>query len=269
MLYYLQLEWKKIRKYNVFIVLSLAYLVMLPSIYLIGKTLPELPPPLIANEQLFQLPMIWDYLAYLANWLAFYFLGFLSIIIVTSEFGNKTLRQNIITGLERSDVFWSKFTLITVIALVATLHFALIGYGFGLTHTDFDLVTSAVLYRKADIIGRFFLACMGYMSLGFLIGMLTRRMGISTILYFVYVLLELIIRWLVHFRIVENKTMHFYPIKGIGDLLPIPFSEQAEFFTKQYGFSLTLEPMEAVITVIVYTVLFFFLAYRLLTKRDL
>jgi ABC-2 type transport system permease protein len=268
MLYLLQLEWKKVRKYNVFIVLSLAYILLLPSLYLIGKRIPELPEGLMSPNQFYEFPTVWGYLGYTGNWLVFFFLGFMSVLLITMEFGTRTLRQNIITGLERSDIFKAKVIFIIAISAAATLYFALVGFTFGFLHTD---VTSfSLVMRDTGIIGRYFLMCLSYMAFGFMIGLLIRRTGISIFLYFSYILfIERIIRWLIHFNIVRDKSMHFYPINATIDLVPVPISKQAEGFASENGFNLFLSPTEAVITTTIFMILFLLASWKLLQKRDL
>ena len=89
-------------------------------------------------------------------------------------------------------------------------------------------------------------------------------------LYFSYVMfLELILRWVVHLKLFEHKTMQFYPLNAIEDLVPIPISDVAESFEKQFDFNFFLSPGEAVIASSIYISLFLFLAYRLLERKDL
>ncbi len=264
----LQLEWLKFRKLITFQIMVIAYAVALPSLMLIGKRFPDLPPPLLKNIQLFQFPNIWEYLGYIGNWLAFFFLGFLGVYTITMEFGNKTLRQNIITGLSRSEVFVAKVLFVLAVSLTATLYYALCGFTFGFLHTD---VTSIrVVLDGTGIIWRYLLMCIGYMAFGLVIGTLIRRTGIALVLYFAYIsFIELIMRWLIHLNIFKNKTMHFYPMNAVEDLVPIPFSDIADGFSQENGFSFFLSPTEAVITVLIYTTLFLFATYRLLKLRDL
>jgi hypothetical protein len=66
-------------------------------------------------------PTVWQYLGYIGNWLCFFFFGFLSIVVVTTEHSYRTMRQNIITGLSRQQYFLSKFYLIVVVSLLAAL----------------------------------------------------------------------------------------------------------------------------------------------------
>ena len=205
-----------------------------------------------------------------ANWLTFFFLGFLAVITVTSEFGNRTLRQNIITGLNRKQFFLGKFYFIIAVSLAATLYYTLNGLFFGYFHTE-TIYISKVL-QEANLIPRYFLMCMAYMSFGLFVGILIRRTGIALFLYLAYVMfLEPIMRYAIHFKVVQNKSLHFYPMNAAEDLVPlhVPGNEMAESFAKSNDFSIFLTPMEAVITSGVYTGIFLFASYLLLKTRDL
>ena len=132
MLYLLKLEWIKLNKLLSFRIFTLFYFVLLPAILLTGKRLDELPPPLVTNEVFFIFPTVWEYLGYVGNWLCFFFFGFLSIIIVTTEYSYRTMRQNIITGLSRRQYFMGKVYFILAMSLLATAYYVLcallIGY---------------------------------------------------------------------------------------------------------------------------------------------
>ena len=264
----LQLEWLKLKQHRGFRVLVLMYLALLPTLILIGKRLPELPPPLVSAEAIYQFPGIFVYLGYEGNWLCFFLMGFLGVIFVTQEYSYKTLRQNIITGLSRRDYFLSKLYFMLTICLLATLYYTIVAFGYGLTHTP-DLFAS-VIAKNLDYIPRYFLMCFGYMSFAFLLGLLLQRTGLALFLYFGYIVfIEAIIRWVIHLRLFENSSMHYYPMNAIEDLTPIPFAEMSQGFQSQYDFQFFLTPTQAAITASVYVALFLFGAYRLLQTRDL
>ena len=268
MFYLLSLEWKKQRKFSIFRVLIGFYLLLLPTLILVTKRIPEFPPPINSSDTFFRFPTVFAYLGYSGNWLSFFFLGFLGVILVTQEFGTRTLRQNIIAGLLRREYYLSKVYFILAVCLGATLYYALIALSYGFTHTP-SVYTSTVM-QNIDYIPRYFLMCLGYMSFGFLLGVWIRRTGIALFLYFSYVMfLELILRWVVHLKLFEHKTMQFYPLNAIEDLVPIPISDVAEGFEKQFDFNFFLSPTEAVIASSIYISLFLFLAYRLLERKDL
>lgn len=268
MLYLLRLEWKKIRKLTSFRLFSVCYLVLLPAILLIGLRFDELPPPINSNEVFFMFPTVWQYLGYIGNWLCFFFFGFLSIVVVTTEHSYRTMRQNIITGLSRQQYFLSKFYLIFMVSLFAALYYAICGFTIGYFNTE--AIYPHKVWQHADYIPRYFLMCFGYMSFGLFLGFLIRRTGIALFLYLAYIMfIELILRWGVHLQIAEHRSMHFYPMNAVEDLVSLPFMEMADEFTSKYGFSIYLQPWEASITVLVYSALFLYFAYWRVTRSDL
>ncbi len=268
MLHLLQLEWKKVRHYNTFRVLCALYLLLLPSLMMIGKNFSGLPDEIGSVESVYMFPKIWGWLGYIGNWLVFFFLGFLAVLSVTTEFRNKTLRQNIITGVSRTQYFLSKFYFIVAISAVATLYFTLCGMLIGYFHTE--TIYMSKVFQEISLVPRYFLMCVSYMSFGLLLGLLIRRTGIALFLYICYVMfLELIIRWGIHFQILEHRSMLFYPMNANEDLTPIPFLEMAENFMEKEGFSMVLTPTEAAITTIIYTIVFAWAGFRLLKRANL
>lgn len=268
MLHLLSLEWKKIRKLTAFRLFMLFYIVLLPAILLTGKRFDQLPPPLLTNEVFFIFPTIWEYLGYIGNWLCFFFFGFLSIVLVTTEYSYRTMRQNIITGLSRQQYFLGKLYLIAAVSLFAALYYALVGLTIGFFNTETIYWHKVV--QQADYIPRYFLMCFGYMSFGLMLGFWIRRTGIALFLYLAYIMfLELILRWGIHLQVVQHRSMHFYPMNAVEDLVPVPFLEMADSFTGRYGFSIYLQPWEAAITVLLYSALFLYLAYRRVAYSDL
>lgn len=268
MLNLIALEWKKWSKHLGFRLLILFYVLLLPSILLLGKQIEELPPPLGTNEVFFIFPTVWEYQGYIGNWLCFFFLGFLSVLIITTEYSNRTLRQNIITGLSRKAFFLGKIYFILAICLGATLYYVLCVSLIGFFNTEVIYVSK--VFQNIDYVWRYFLMCFGYMTIGFFLGLLIKRTGIALFLYLSYVMfLEAILRYGVHMKLFQHKSMHFYPMNAVEDLIPIPFTNQADFFLKQNGFELFLQPTEAILTTVVYIGLFLFLAYRFIMRADL
>ncbi|MFT5168210.1 MAG: ABC-2 type transport system permease protein [Saprospiraceae bacterium] len=271
MWYLLQLEWKKFKHYRTFKVMAILYVILLPLMLIVGKSFfnfADAPLEVINTETMFKLPGVWDYLAYIGNWLSFFFLGFMGVLCITMEFDNKTLRQNIITGVTRNEFFLAKILLILTISLFATLYFALVGFSFGFINTDNLYYTKIVSGTKQ--IPLFYLMCVGYMTFGFFLGVLIRKTGLALFLYLIYVIfLEPVIRWAAHGKIVMNKTIHYYPLNAIEDLAPIPIPKIINQLTKEHEFSLLLTSMEATTITLIYLFIFIFIAYWRIKKSDL
>ena len=268
MWYLWQLEWLKWRKHLTFRVMIIAYLIILPAVYLTAKEIPELPPPIGSPEVLFIFPTIWPYLAFAGTWVVFFLFGLLGIILVTSEYNFKTLRQNIITGLSRPQYFWAKVLFFISLSLFTTLYYFLCGLVIGWWHTE--VIISAKVFQYSDYFLRYFLLTMGYLSLGMLFGVLIKRTGLAIILYFGYIMfVEVAWRWLVHFQLFNHKSMHFYPAKAISDIAPFPVFEPAQEFLEQNEFPLFLSDVEAIVTLSIYILLFLGLSYRRINYSDL
>lgn len=268
MFYLLKLEWKKLHKLAAFRIFIAFYLALLPTILLLGKRIPELPPPMMTNEVLFIFPTVWEWLAYVGSWLCFFFFGFLSIISITTEYSYRTMRQNIITGLSRKQYFLGKLYVILAVSVLATAYYALCALLIGYFNTP------AIYWHKvvqnASCIPRYFLMCFGYMSFGALLGFWIKRTGIALFLYLSYVMfLEAILRWGVHLQLWKHRSMHFYPMNAVEDLSPAPFIQMTENFLAEYGFSMLLSPAEAMVTTAIYSTLFLLLAFRLVKRADL
>jgi ABC-2 type transport system permease protein len=268
MLFLFNLEWKKLYQLTAFRIFMAFYLLLLPSILLTGKQLKDLPPPLYTNEVFFMFPTVWQYLGYIGNWLCFFFFGFLAIIMVTTEYSNKTMRQNIITGLSRKQYFLSKFYFTVGISLFATLYFTLCALIIGFFNTE--VIYWHKVWQYGDYIPRYFLMCLSYMTFGLLLGFLIRRTGLAMFLYLAYIMfVEQILRWGVHFQLFKHESMHFYPMNATEDLIPLPFTEMADEFISSYGFNIYIQPTAAMITVAIYVALFLFLAYNRIKSADL
>jgi len=265
----LYIEWLKLKSYNVFVILAVIYLIALPAILSIGKTI-EVSEDYFSNQIFFMFPNVWQYLGYVGNCLTFFVLGFLAILLITNEYSYKTLRQNIISGYSRGQFFQAKLVAIITISAVSTLYYTLVALAFGYTNTETIFLSKITQY--ADLIPRYFLMCLSYMSIAMLIALTVRRTGLAIFLYFSYALfIERILRYAIHFRIFENKSIHFYPINATSDLVPFttPFNNAAEEFLDKNNFSLFLSPTEATITAAIYTLFFLYLSYQLLQKSDL
>ena len=268
MLHLLKLEWKKIRRYRVFQLLAGLYIIALPTLFLVGKKFDGLPKEIISTDSFYMFPNVWQYLAYAGSWLIFFLIGFMAVLSVTNEYQNKTLRQNIIAGLSRTEFMNSKILFIVTISLLATLYYVLVGFFFGITHSP--AIYAAKIFQEAAMIPRFFLMCLGYASFGLLIGMLVKRTGLALFLYLAYIMvIEMIFRYTVHQNIFGHRSSLFYPMNAFEDLTPPPFDKRMEMVTDGMNLEMFLSPTEAIITSIVYIGLFMFLSHFIIKKVSL
>lgn len=267
MLHFLKLEIKKVKNYRPLLVMAILYVIALPTSLLATKGLPEEASMFFGSQGFYTFPNVWKYLGYIGNWLGFFFLGFTGVLSVTSEFGNKTLRQNIITGLSRKDYYFAKVTFALAIALAVSIYYFVCGSLIGIFHADpfyFDVYTQELGY-----VPRYFLMSFSYLALGLFLGTLIRRTGFAIFVFLAYgVFVEQILRG-IHLYYLKSRTVLFYPINAVEDLTPIPFPDAANDMVRQMDFYPFLYYPEAIITTLIYTSLFLFGTYSLLMKRDL
>ncbi len=274
MLHLLHLEWKKLKYYRLFTVLIGLYLIGMPAMYVAIQNMPGFGEALPNGaKSFFSFPYIWKYLGYQGSWMTFFCFGFLGVMLVTMEVSNKTMRQNVITGMSRERFFLGKVYAMLAISLFATLYYVLLVMVFGYMNTDY--IMPSRITDHLDFIPRYWLMTFSYMSFAFLLGMLIRRGGIALFAYFSYVIIgEPILRYGVHQKIFGvSDYMNYYPLNAIEDVVPMPFPdnmlkgpmEQAQ----ESGLTFFLSISDAVIFSSIYTFIFLGLAYWIFKKRDL
>jgi ABC-2 type transport system permease protein len=265
----ISLEYLKFRKNNVVILLLGIFLVCTPFLIFFGKNIQELPPPAPGISSIFEFPLIWDYHGYAGRWMIYICLGFFMVYIITSENSNKTMRQNIITGLTRNEYFTGKLCIMILLALAATLVYSSTAILIGAFHTEgWDLE----LLMKADWApARFFMACMAFMSFAMLIGFYVKRGTLAILLYFMYFLiLEPIMRGVVRYSLGMPKLASYLPANTFEDLFPFPLYKLTQNVgDENMDILRTLTPEQALLVSGIYTGLFIWLAHRTLTMRDI
>ena len=266
-MFLIKLEWLKLKTYNPFLVLMGMYVVLLPLFMSVGLSI-KLPPELGNAQTFYMFPTVWQSLAYVGNWLCYFIMGFIAVLTVTNEFSNRTLRQNIISGISRLDFYLSKVYFLFFIALSATIYYALVAMVFGLSNTE--TIYMSKIMENIDMIPRYLLMILTFMSFGFMLGVLLRRTGIALFLYFAYVMfIERIIRYLVLGQLFGKDIQGYGPINAANDLTPFPIPKMVTTMTESAEFKLFLSPTQAVLTALVSTIVFLYVAYYMLKTRDL
>lgn len=262
-----KLEWLKYRYNRVFLLTLAAYLICQATLILVGQVFKSLPPPLPSNKVFYQFPTTWEYQAYIGNWLAFVFIGFLAIYFITNEFNHRTLRQNIIQGIHRYQFYLAKLIFAISISLVLTAAYTVICLVYGFFNTP-D-ITYHLIWEKTSLIPRYFLMVLAYMIFGYFISLLVRKPGLAVFIYLSYGLfIESILRWAVHFKFWKHRSSLFYPLNAIEDLTPNPL-QKLTLNIPDLPFSIFLTPLEASSITAVYSIIFLLFSYRIIVRQDL
>ena len=264
----LRLEWRKVAPYTLFRVLLIFYAVLLPASYMVGKAITiNMNNNMVSGalDAYYTFPKVWQGLGYVGSWMTFLFFGYMAAQLFTNEVQFRTLRQNLLTGMTRSDWWLSKMLMLLCLSVAASLYYGLCGTLIGLSYTD--VVFASRFTEGFYYMAVFALQCFGYAVMAFTFGTLFRSGGLAVFLYFIYVLfLEIIVRWLIHGRIFGySKAMHYYPANSLADLFPFQGGES----TMPGGnFAIYLPQQEAIAAAIFFTTLLLALSWYRLQKAD-
>jgi ABC-type transport system involved in multi-copper enzyme maturation permease subunit len=211
---------------------------------------------------IFDYPNNWALLACIGSWMNMFVLGSLGVFMITMEFSNRTLRQNVIFGLTRTEVAVAKLVWAAVLALGATVFYLLLGFGGEIVDgAGFGLPPVGCLLS-------FWLQALGYLLLGTLAGAWIRQTAVAVLAYLAYVLfLETVCRWIFYFSVAKTRLLLFLPDQVLGALTPMPMPEQADHYMN--SLMQPLSGIEAAVAALVYLGLFGALFCRRLLKADL
>jgi ABC-2 type transport system permease protein len=264
----LNLEWKKFNANTTVRVLCIIFILMAPFvIFSVKDTFKESIPPFPRSSVFYEFPTVWDYQGYVGNWLVPFILGFLLIFMITSEVSNKTMRQNIITGMTKNDFFQGKLLTLLFLALSATALYAISCLIIGMIYTDGWYLELAMDNNSAII--KFFLMSVGYLSFAMLLSFWIRRGTLTILVYFFYILMLEPLVMALHVYYIRNASRNFYPMNVFEDLHPLPLFRLPDFFVKnEWKFSLLLSDSQAIFSSTIYISIFLGISYWLFMRRD-
>lgn len=269
----LSIEWLKLRRYRAFNILMILYYLVLIAVASCGMAIltyfknkgiqfKGIDPTILP---IYDFPDIWQNLTYIATILNV-FPAFLIIISVTNEITYKTLRQNIIDGLNRMDFFLSKFGFIFLVSLVNTLVIFVNGLILGMLYS-YDTSVNAI-FSHAGFLLAFLLNNLVYFSFAFLLGLLIKRTGIVIVLLGIYTffaepIATLILGNVPEFPQICRDIVPFFPIKALNNLIPNPFPKYAFMEVTDWV------PFKSLLIVFMHLTLYLSFIWLLLRKRDL
>jgi hypothetical protein len=250
----LQIEFIKVKSYRAFwAILGIYALLFVLSTGIMGRMVPQNPA-----YSFFGFPDVWHHLAYVASYLNI-LPSILIIMLVANEYTFKTFRQNLIDGLSRKELIYSKFLLIAAVAFFCIFLIFIWGMARGIITGHFD--TIGEMFQKMHFLFYLFLQIAGYMSLATLVALIFKRAAFSILIFLVYVVaLERIIRWRM-----DDNIDRFFPMKAFGGLIPdiSSISFQGLFETGM------LSPEWTVVVAILYILAFFGASLLMMEKSNL
>jgi ABC-2 type transport system permease protein len=267
MLHLLKIDLKKLTSYRTFWVVGGLYFLTLgfgaasgmEFLKWVARTFEDFGQNLnIDRIPLYHFPDVWLNLLWTAGWLKIV-LAVLVVISVTNEFTYRTIRQNIIDGLSRSQFLLSKILTNVLLSLISVAMMFVIGLVTGLIYSP--VIDIGRMITDLEFFPVYFLEVFFFLSYALMLGILIQRSGLTIILLLLSQMIEIIITANIDEYV--PGLIPYFPMKSIWYLIDCPFPRYAFQQIKDY-----VNPW-MVAAVIAWTVLFNYFSYLKLKRADL
>jgi ABC-type transport system involved in multi-copper enzyme maturation permease subunit len=273
----LHIEFIKLWNNRASRILILSYFVLLTSIALVAAIKFDIGPIQfhLADQGIFNFPYIWHFNTFITA----FFKLFLAIVIVSmmsNEYSNKTIKQNLIDGLSKKEFVFSKFLTVLSFALISTVFVFVVSMILGLVYSDYNEIS--IIFSDLEFLLAFFVKLVGFFSFCLFLGVLVKRSAFALGFLILWQVFEGFVRGMLRWKFFDSETtdaiMGFFPLNSMWNLLKEPFSRlgAVQSVANQIGEQIPLNYRVhgyEMLIVLGWTVLFVYLSYALLKKRDL
>lgn len=273
----LQIEFIKLWNNRSSKVLILAYFILLTSIALFASIKFDIGPVKfhLAEQGIFNFPYIWHFNTFITA----LFKLFLAIVIVSmmsNEYSNKTIKQNLIDGLSKKEFIASKFLTVVAFSLLSTIFVFIVSMILGLAYSDFNEMS--IIFSDLEFLLAFFVKLLGFFSFCLFLGILVKRSAFALGFLILWMIIEQLIYGFLGWKLVSWETAStiksLLPLESMANLINEPFSrlkavqsvaaQMGERFEFDYGVH-----WYEILLVIFWTTFFIYSSYAILRKRDL
>ncbi len=278
MLRLLHIEFQKLRYNKAAKVITITYFALITCIALIASIEFNFAGIKfrVADQGIFNFPYIWHFNTYIASW-GKLFLAIVIVSMMANEYSHRTLKQNLIDGLSKKEFIGSKFLTALVFSLLSTLFLFVVSMLLGLSFSDYN--EFSIVFSDLDYVIAYFVKLVGFFAFCMFLGILVKRSAFALGFLFIWWIIENIIYALLKFKVFKGTTIadtivQFFPLESIGNLINEPFSrlnfiqsaanQLGESFQRDY-----VVHWYEILIVLVWKLIFVYLSYVLLKKRDL
>lgn len=251
-----KIEWQKIWPYKTFRFMMGIYFFCTLLFFLSPEILSIGQFKLLSSE-LLSFPVVWQNIAFVAQY--FNIMAALMVInLIANEFNYRTLRQNVIDGMSRLEFILSKAIMVLLVSSGLALFIVVIGIIVGTINSQ----GISGIFENTDFVFGFFIQSLGLMSFAMLLTFLFKRTGITTLFFLLYIsALEPILR-----SNLTGEAVKFFPSKSIFGIIKLPHHELLQ---AAGGLAQNSAFVPQLFSTACYTLLFVFLSYLLIHRRDL
>ena len=273
----LQIEFIKLWNNRASKVLIISYFALLTSIALVAAIKFDIGPIQfhLADQGIFNFPYIWHFNTFITA----FFKLFLAIVIVSmmsNEYSNKTIKQNLIDGLSKKEFILSKFLTVITFSLVSTIFVFIVSLILGLVYSDFNEIS--IIFTDLEFLLAFFVKLTGFFSFCLFLGVLVKRSAFALGFLILWQVLEGIFRGIIRWKFFDSETtdaiMGFFPLQAMFNLIKEPFSRlgAVQSVANQMGEKLALDyyiHWYEIVIVLAWIAIFIYGSYAILKRRDL
>ena len=239
----------------------------------------------LAEQGIFNFPFIWHFNTFIAAFFKL-FLAVVIVSMVSNEYSNRTLKQNLIDGLSKKEFIASKLIMVVVFSALSALFVALISAILGGIYSDYTEWSLIVL--DLQFLGLYFLKLIGFFSLCLFLGILIKRSAFALGVLIVLAIAEQIAfgiggELLYEFMTFEEKSdafalaqeiKSFFPLQASFNLIHEPFTRLSavQSVVKELGETMELDyytSAKEIGLASLYAFLYIWGSYKLIQRRDL
>lgn len=226
----------------------------------------------IADQGIFNFPYIWHFNTYMVAIIKL-LLAIVIITMITNEYSNRTLKQNLIDGLSKKEFLLSKFYTVLLFSLASSLLVFVVSLVLGLFFSDYNEVN--IIFSELEYLLAYFVKLVSFFSLCMFLAILVRKSAFTLGFIFLLFLLETILAAVFKFKVEELFFLvDYFPLNSMANLIVEPFSRLSIVktatnainpdFVKDYKLHLI-----TLLIPIFWTGIFLWGSLKLLKKRDL
>ncbi|MBQ4820258.1 ABC transporter permease subunit [Aquimarina sp. MMG016] len=279
MLRLLSIEFHKLRYNRSAKILTITYFVLITLITLIASYEFNFGNIKfrIADQGIFNFPYIWHFNSWVAAWLKL-FLAIVIVSIMSNEYSNRTLKQNLIDGLSKKEFLASKFLTVVVFSIISTIFLFAVSLILGLIFSDYN--EPSIIFSDLTYIFAYFIKLVGFFSFCMFLGILIKRSAFALGFLIFWQLIEGgfrlisgLFKWKFNTDFVDH-IIPFLPLDSMNNLIkePVTRFKAIQSAANQLGGGFEKDYTThwyEILIVLIWTTIFVYLSYRLLKKRDL
>ena len=197
--------------------------------------------------------------------------------MMSNEYTNRTLKQNLIDGLSKKEFIWSKFLTVVSFALLSTIFLFIVSMILGLSFSDYT--EFSIIFSDLEYLLAYFVKLIGFFAFCMFLGMLVKRSAFALGFLFIWWILENIAHAVMKYKLFRDSDLadniaQFFPLESMSILVKEPFSRLnvIQSAATQLGSEISKDyaiHWYQLLIVGIWIVIFVYLSYLLLKKRDL